>query len=145
MPNNQPPVAFRQCVLFFIFLLCSACTNEIAGKAKFKTVYLHAQTGSIEVIQNDLGVIFEVRNKFGIGNGEIHLLEGTWPDGSTVRLYLKGLEGLSISSPNNTLSKYELDVKQFKNNGDSYFEFELPSSLLTNTKIIKLSWVDFYR
>lgn len=145
MPNHQQQVALRQCVFFFIFLLCSACTNEITEKAKFKTVYLHAQTGSIEVIQNDIDVIFEVRNKFGIGHGEIHLLEGLWPNNSVVRLYLKGLEGLSISSPNKILSKYELDVKQFKNNGDLYFEFEIPNSLLSNTKIIKLSWVDFYR
>jgi hypothetical protein len=145
MPNNQRQVALRQYVLFFIFLVCSGCINEIAGKAKFKTVYLHAQTGSIEIIQNDLGVIFEVRNKFGIGNGEIHLLEGSWPNNSMVRLYLKGLEGLSISNPNKNLSKSDLEIKQYKNNGDSYFEFEIPISLLTSTKVVKLSWIDFYR
>lgn len=131
--------------IFLIFLFCVACTSEIAEKAKFKTVYLHAQTGSIEIFQGDLGVIFEVKNKFGIGNGEIHLLDGSWPDSSTVRLYLKGLEGLSISSPNKSLSKSDLEIKQYHNHGESYFEFEIPMSLLTNTKIIKLSWVDFYR
>lgn len=131
--------------VFLICLLCIACTNETAGKAKFKTVYLHSQAGSIEIIQNDLGVIFEVRNQFGIGNGEIELLEGSWPDNSTVRLYLKGLEGLTIASPNKNLSKFDLEIKKYNKHGESYFEFEIPISLLTNTKIIKLSWVDFYR
>jgi len=131
--------------VFVIFLFCVACTNEVPEKNKFKAVYFHSQAGKIEIIQNDVGVIFEVRNKFGIGNGEIELLEGSWPDSSTVRLYLRGLEGMSISTPNITLSKPDLDIKQFNNDGDSYFEFEIPMSLLTNTKIIKLSWVDFYR
>ena len=144
MTNNQQ-VVFRSCVLFLISLLCIACTNETAINANFKTIYLHPQAGSIEVIQNDLGVIFEVRNKFGIGNGEIHLLEGSWPTNSTVRLYLKGLEGLSISSPNKKISKHELKIKKHNKNGESYFEFELPILLLANPKVVKLSWVDFYR
>jgi len=131
--------------VYLIFLLCIACTNEVPEKTKFKAVYLHAQAGSIEVNQNDLGVIFEVRNKFGIGNGEIHLLEGSWPANSTVRLYLKGLEGLSISSPNKKISKHELKIKKHNKNGESYFEFELPILLLANPKVVKLSWVDFYR
>jgi hypothetical protein len=131
--------------VFLIFLLCIACTNEITEKAKFKTVYLHSQAGSIEIIQNDLGVIFEVRNQFGIGNGEIELLEGSWPDNSMVRLYLKGLEGLTIASPNKKISKSELEIKKHNKNGESYFEFELPISLLSNPKVVKLSWVDFYR
>lgn len=99
--------------IFLIFLLCIACTSEVAEKAKFKTIYPHAQTGSIDIIQTDLGVIFEVRNEFGIGNGEIHLLEGSWPENSTIRLYLKGLEGLSVSSPNRKISKHELDIRKY--------------------------------
>jgi len=145
MPTNQQQGALSRCVLFLIFFLCIACTNEVPKTAKFKTVYLHAQTGSIEVIQNDLGVIFEVRNKFGIGNGEIHLLQGSWPTNSTIRLYLKGLEGLSISSPNKKISKHELKIKKHNKNGESYFEFELPNLFLADTKVVKLSWVDFYR
>lgn len=52
--------------IFLIFLFCVACTSEIAEKAKFKTVYLHAQTGSIEIFQGDLGVIFEVKINLGL-------------------------------------------------------------------------------
>jgi hypothetical protein len=145
MANHQQQTIFHPCVLFSIFLLCVACTNEITEKAKFKTVYLHSQPGSIEVIQSDLGVTFKVRSPFGIGNGEIELLEGSWPDNSTVHLYLKGLEGLSIVSSNKKLSKPELEIKKYSKNGESYFEFKLPISLLADPKVIKLNWVDFYR
>ena len=56
MPTNQQQGALSRCVLFLIFFLCIACTNEVPKTAKFKTVYLHPQAGSIEVIQNDLNV-----------------------------------------------------------------------------------------
>jgi len=145
MVTKQQRVVFYSCVVLGIFLFISACTNEVTEKAKFKTAYRHSQAGSIEVIQNDFGVIFEVRNPSGIGRGEIELLEGIWPDNSRVRLYLKGLEGLSVSSLNKTLSKSELEITKHTKNNESYFEFKLPISLLSNPTVLKLSWVDFYR
>jgi hypothetical protein len=55
----------------------------------------------IAEIIDDGGTIYSVRSPSGIGNATIH--QGSWPDWSSLRLYLRGLEGLSISNGSVTI------------------------------------------
>lgn len=128
-----------------ILFLCTACTGTVLGKAKFETEYLHLMPGSINVIQREASVVFEVRNETGIGRANINRLEGQWPTRAIVRLYLKGLEGFSASSTSLKLEKHELSIEDFNSNGLHYYEVELPASLLAENKSIHISWIDFYR
>jgi len=50
---------------------------------------------------NDGGTIFGIRSPSGIGSAKIH--QESWPDHMTLRLHLRGLEGLTISKGSVTL------------------------------------------
>ena len=128
-----------------ILLLCAACTGTVLGETKFATEYLHRMPGSINVIQLEASVVFEIRNETGIGKGNINRLEGQWPERAIVRLYLKGLEGFSASSTDLKLEKHELSIEEFNSNGLHYYGVELPASLLAENESIHINWIDFYR
>jgi hypothetical protein len=101
--------------------------------------------------------MIEISSQSGIGSGVIRLIQGDWPDMVTARLYLKGLEGLTVSSEQIIIDKSALSVSAYDKNGrlyekkyllneKGYYEVKLPNKLFTDgAKEISLHWVDFYR
>ena len=108
-------------------------------------------------------VIFDVTDRFGIGNGTVRLVEGTWPAKVLVRYHLGGLEGVSATiggkllldfrgDPRGALGVRMLDKKGRPLEGKyllkkkGYYETRIPQAALAGgARELKLTWVDFYR
>jgi len=131
---------FKALLFFYIF-----CLFGWAQEVKFKIKYLHHQPAKVTIIQTRSETIFEVKSKFGIGKAKVELLEGSWPSRSILRLYLKGLEGISISGSDQKFERSDLAISRKKSKGVVYFEILLPPSLFEASEEIQFSWVDFYR
>ncbi|MED5457655.1 MAG: hypothetical protein VX428_09110 [Verrucomicrobiota bacterium] len=118
----------------------------------------------IEVTSLVDSVIFNVFDKFGIGAASIKIIEGDWPKKVLIRFHLSGLEGFTLSSQGMNYKKntFKVRMSDIKGNtikgkylvrnegGDSkkipgYFEIEIPKKITTDSSMINLKWIDYYR
>ncbi len=81
--------------LTWLHLLSSLTANE----PKFKVVAKRAED-RIEVTSSDAATTVSVRSPFGIGSAVLSRVDDHWPKRMILRLHLKGLEGLKLSSDN---------------------------------------------
>lgn len=128
-----------------ILLLCVSFSSVQDKDPTFKTEYLHPKPGKVTIIQTAAETIFEIDNDFGIGKAKVMLVKGSWPSKCTLRLNLKGLEGITVTGSGQKFSKSKLAIIKNKANGSVYFDVRLPRSLFKSTKEIQFAWVDFYR
>lgn len=118
----------------------------------------HGLPNRIHPIFGKSQTILEIRSGFGIGSGKVRLNSGEWPASLVVRLYLKGLEGLTLSNGTQLYKREDLRVLLFDLEGKpikkgryllekkGYFEAVVPRELLgAGFKELEISWVDFYR
>ena len=118
---------------------------------------LHGLVNEIHISTNKNESLIEISSQSGIGRGVIKLIQGGWPEEIIARLYLKGLEGFTVSSEQITIDKSVMSVsaydknsrlyeKKYLLNEKGYYEVKLPNRLFTDgTKEISLHWIDFYR
>ena len=149
--------------LFILIILCSGCIKETITPAIFEVYYPQGQKSS-HGLMNEIHVstvnnesLIEISSQSGIGRGVIKLIQGDWPEEIIVRLYLKGLEGFTVSSEQFTVDRSEMSVSAYDKNGRlydkkyllnerGYYEIKLPNRLFTDrTTEITIHWVDFYR
>jgi len=145
---------------FFIFLIifCPGCIKETITPPIFEVYYPQGLKTShglmneihISIVNNES--LIEISSQSGIGHGVIKLIQGDWPEMVTVRLYLKGLEGFTVSSEQITIDKSIMPVSAFDNNGRlyekkyllnkrGYYEVKLPDKLFTiGIKKISVCW-----
>lgn len=131
--------------LLVLLIFCISCNTSGRGESVFKTEYLHSQPWKITIVKTDTHTIFQIQNEFGIGKGKIKLVGGSWPNNSILRLYLKGLEGISIMGSGQKFDKSNLVINKHSESGQKYFDIILPKSLFSTGKELQISWVDFYR
>ena len=131
--------------LLVLLILCISCNASAGDEPVFKTEYLHSQPGKVTIVKTNAHTIFQIQSEFGIGKGKIKLVEGAWPSNSILRLYLKGLEGISIIGSGQKLEKPNLVINKYCQSGQKYFDVILPKSLFSTGKELQFSWVDFYR
>lgn len=118
----------------------------------------HGLPNRIHPIFGKSKTILEIRSGFGIGSGKVRLNRGEWPATLVVRLYLKGLEGLTLSSETQSYKRedlkvllFDLEGKPIKKGGyllekKGYYEVVVPCDLLgPRFNELKINWVDFYR
>ena len=118
----------------------------------------HGLPNRIHPIFGKSQTILEIRSGFGIGSGKVRLNRGGWPANIVVRLYLKGLEGLTLSNGTKSYKREDLKVLLFDLEGKpikkgryllekkGYYEAVVPRELLgPRLKELEISWVDFYR
>ncbi len=157
---------------FVIFLLIivladriSAATDSIheTETSKFKIEYPNGQDrphglkDHVSVQRNKDKTVITISSEFGIGTVKLFLNEGSWPEKIVTHLYLKGLEGFSVTNGEITFERHEVTIKAFDKNSNllnqkqclkqvRFYEVVLPSSLFDKeTENITISWVDFYR
>lgn len=149
--------------LFILIILCSGCFKETITPAIFEVYYPQGQKSShglmneIHVSTDNNQSLIEISSQSGIGRGVIRLIQGRWSDVVIVRLYLKGLEGFTVSNEQFTVDRSEVSVSAYDKNGHlhgkkyllnerGYYEVKLPNRLFTDrTTEIIIHWVDFYR
>jgi hypothetical protein len=131
--------------LFVLLIFCISCSTSGGNEPVFKTEYLHSQPGKITIVKTNTHTIFQIQNEFGIGKAKINLVEGSWPNNSILRLYLKGLEGISIMGSGQEFDKSSLVINRHGNSGQEYFDVILPESLFSTGRELQIDWVDFYR
>ena len=131
--------------LFILLIFCISCNISREHEPVFKTEYLHSQPGKITIVKTNTHTIFQIQNEFGIGKAKIKLVEGSWPNNSILRLYLKELEGISIMGSGQEFDKSNLVINKHSNSGQKYFDVVLPESLFTTGRELQINWVDFYR
>ena len=118
----------------------------------------HGLPNRIHPIFGKSQTILEIRSGFGIGSGKARLNRGEWPATLVVRLYLKGLEGLTLSNGTQSYKREDLKVLLFDLEGKpmtkgryllekkGYYEAVVPRELLgPRFKELEISWVDFSR
>ena len=133
--------------LFVLFLIvpCLVLSCTSISAAKYEIENLHPRPSNISVSDEDGATIFKVESEFGIGRAKVILLKGQWPSSSKVRLYLKGLEGMSISTPDREFQRHELSIEKYEVDGLIYFDVILPEVISASTQEIQVHWIDFYR
>lgn len=131
--------------IIFLVFFCVGCQSIGEIQPEYKTEYLHPQAGQLSIYKTNSETLFEVKNKFGIGKAKVILEKGSWPKKIVLRLYLNGLEGITISGSGQRLEKSDLQITENKINGITFFEIILPESLFQKGKEVYFSWVDFYR
>lgn len=101
--------------------------------------------------------LIHISSKLRIGRATIRLIQGSWPKSTTIRVYLKGLEGFTLINGTTVIEKHQLKVQAYDKNKNpydqkylmdeaGYYEIRLSESLITpGTTKIKIQWVDFYR
>lgn len=118
----------------------------------------------IEVTTLADSVIFNVFDKFGIGGASIRKNEGEWPKKILIRFHLSGLEGFSLSSKGMNYEKNTFKVRMCDLKGNiikgkylvqnekgnfkkipGYFEIHIPKKIITDSSMINLKWIDYYR
>ncbi len=122
-------------------LFCIGC-NSIATRTI--SIKSHTQSAKISISYNHVDCLVEVKDEFGIGRMNVSRIHQEWPEKLIIRLYLKGLEGLSVRNAKFKLEKSNLTVihEPLK----SYYELQLPKSILTDDcENLEIQWVDFYR
>lgn len=133
--------------LAFLLFLCLSCKPSEENLPKFRVESLHkaGRPVSVSILSLKNRTIFEVRSSLGIGRSKVKLLEGAWPERVVLKLYLSGLEGLTVSGSRLTFKKEDLVVTRGKLKNHHYYDVVLPQKLLKGSKEVFFSWVDFYR
>ena len=138
----------RYSFLILIILHCSGCIKATVTPM-FEVYYPQGQTSShglvneIHISTNENESLIEISSQSGIGSGIIKLIQGDWPEVVTARLYLKSLEGFTVSSEQITIDKSALSVSAYDKNGRlyekkylinerGYYEVKLPNRLFTD-------------
>ena len=129
----------------FILAFLISCTISKVDEPIFKTENLHSQPNKITILRTASETVFEIKSEFGIGKAKVELVKGTWPQKVVIRLFLKGLEGFTLSGSNLVLEKSDLIITRKELNGSTCFEVVLPPKLLKTSNQINLNWIDFYR
>lgn len=142
--------------LWVLLLLCAACTYQ-PKPAKFETSVLQGKGNKVEVVATGDHGLITISGSPGIGRASVSLISGQWPEKTYIRFYLKGLEGLNVSSSSQTLDRSQLSVRAFDMQGNAiedkylldekgYFEVQLPISFFSErAEPIEIQWIDFYR
>ena len=149
---NLPGFKYLWVLLFF----CASCGHQ-SKPAEFETSVLQGKDSKVEAVTNGDTCLVTVSGSEGIGRASVRLISGQWTEKTTIRLYLKGLEGLNVSTSRQALDKSQLSVNAFDMHGNAiadkyllneqgYFEVQLPKGLFSdNTDAIEIQWIDFYR
>lgn len=145
-----------------LIVLCTGCIKETVTPPLFEIYYPQGQKSSHESNEININTInnqflIEISSQSGIGSGVIKLIQGRWSDVVIVRLYLKGLEGFTVTSEQFTIDETEMSISSYDKNGRlydkkyllnerGYYEVKLPNKLFTDrTTEITIHWIDFYR
>lgn len=99
-----------------------------ADEPKFEVVVKRADD-KVEVKTMDGTTTFSVRSPFGIGNAVIKRVEPNWPERVSLRLHLKGLEGLKVSN-----GKVELVAEVSGTDNKRYLQKSSEGKILNLTK-----------
>ncbi len=152
----------RYIILSFT-LLCTSCTADTVITPIFEISYpqskkdSHGLENKLDIITTKKSSIIEVSSQSGIGSAVIKLVQGHWPETINVQLYLKGLEGFTVSNGHRTIEKHSMPVTVYDKNGHlyenkylmserGYYEVSIPHSLfIDGINEIIIHWVDFYR
>ncbi|WP_145287734.1 hypothetical protein [Pirellulimonas nuda] len=126
-------------------LFCCGCDEPAAGPPAIQTQNLHSRPSTLRVVDGTDGAVVEVRSDFGIGRAALQRTGPEWPAKVTVRLYLKALEGFSVSGGGETLDKESLAIDRNEADGQPCFDVRVPRSVLDAGPRIEVQWVDFYR
>ena len=145
------------CASVVYLLICVACAGPVNQPLQLKITHLQHKTDKLELSVNRDVAVLEVSSESGIGTGVVERVQGRWPDRLIVRLYLRGLEGFSVSNGTVRFEKSDLSVKVFDEYGkpltqkyllheNGYYEVQVPASIMvTDISSIEFQWVDFYR
>ncbi len=154
-------------VLLATILLLSGCQfNRQAISSRFEILYPLGQTKAnavpyqVNIQQYDQTLVLDIHNP-GIGTIILKRKQKAWPDKLLIRLYVGGLEGISISQGNKTWKGQDLSIQAYDINGEKYPQLQRPRHLLVemkgyfqidlsateldpNNPEIKIHWVNFY-
>ena len=115
--------------IFIVAFLSVGCAGA-ADESSFKII-TKRDDDKIEVTVRDDKAVIAIRSPFGISQAVIERRDDTWPDTLSMRLHLKGLEGLKISNGRITLeaamSTQDSTVRLWENGKeDSPLDFRSP-------------------
>ena len=115
--------------IFIVAFLSVGCASA-ADESPFK-ITTKRDDDRIEVTVRDDKAVIAIRSPFGISQAVIERRDDTWPDTLTMRLHLRGLEGLKISNGRITLdaamSTQDSTVRLWENGKeDSPLDFRSP-------------------
>ena len=162
-------IMFRKRITFIIyifavpFILTDALSEssnygiDLSGSGK-------PHNRKIEVTSLVDSVIFNVFDKFGIGAASIKIIEGEWPKKVLIRFHLSGLEGFTLSCQGMNYEKNTFKVRMCDLKGNiikgkhlvqnekgnfkkipGYFEIHIPKKIISDSSMINLKWIDYYR
>lgn len=131
----------KACVLLSFLLLAACQSASVSKPSRFEITNTHSQDSRIAIVETKAYTRFDVYSDFGIGASGIRLLAGEWPDDARLRLYLAGLEGLSLSSHGMTWDKSHLPIT--RSDDERFYQVQLPAKKLGD--VLRIQWVDFYR
>lgn len=135
-------ISRKACFLLSCLVLLTACqSSSVSEQSRFEITNTHSQDNRIAVVETTAYTRFDVYSDFGIGSSDIRLLAGEWPDDVRLRLYLAGLEGLSLSSHGMTWDESHLPIT--RSNDERFYQVQLPAKKLGD--VLRIQWVDFYR
>ena len=125
-----------------LVIMLLACTEHRASGCTVSASVSGPNGGEIVVETEPTAVLVHIRSAFGIGAGQLELTAGDWPPTMTVRLYLKGLEGIRVSSGDQRL---EPSSRHDRSEDTDYFELSYDLARHNPSTPITIHWVDFYR
>ncbi len=105
-------------LFILLFMICTGCFNQQAASPTFNTECRNSHQCQIGINANQGQVTFSVASKTGIGRGNIKLIKGEWPAKVLLRLHLKGLEGLNISTGSKRVELHELKATKHESDFD---------------------------
>ncbi len=132
-------------LILLLSIICTGCFHRQAEVPAFSTECRNDRKNHISIRATQDQVTFHIESERGIGKGSIKLVTGQWPARVILKLHLKDLEGLDISTGSNKIERHELKATKHESDTASFFEVELPNEFLIGANQFELQWVDFYR